>query len=888
MRKLAASIFIFMFVILCPPGFAKSEEQLLCSGGSTGYTIILPNDATDGERFVANDLAAHLERISGATFQVIEEQDAGQGPFIFAGPSKLMEKRTEATREFILGLGQEELVIQTCGEDLVLAGGRPRGTVYAVYTFLEDVLGCHWLTPEVTHYPNKPVIRLPELNKQEKPVFEFRNPGYQGYTKDALFCARNLVNGIQEGESSRQYWPGGRFRFVTPRGWHTFASLVPAKTLMDEHPEWFSQGTSKDDFQRTGQLCLTNPELENYLVERLRKMFNANPDAYMASITHNDNGNYCKCESCRKETKAKGPSGVMIEFVNRIARRLKDEFPEAVFVTFAYQYTQKPPLDPTIRADHNVAVWLTTEGPSRNAHLEETMVGERLKKWAEIAPKVFVWNYEGNYSYPMAPMANLHVQDDNYEFFAGNNVCGVLSQGSLWSWGEFEKLRGWLVGKLMWNPYADGDAIIDQFLKLYYGPEAAPLLREFIDWYQEATREDVFNLYEDVHKSPAFDWRKMLQGQRIFEQAEAAAAGHPEYHTRVKQARLQVDYMVVLRGQEYIAEARRNGVEWPRKYDSRVRGQAFLETAESTGLAEEWEATDRWLTEVLKRSGNGALGVHGGTWNKFRYGNPALIPAILRRRLSILNNAVAYAARSFEVVLAQRYLEVVKKAIEEQQLPLRDAPEELEAVYLKKHEVGRFRDWENVEQQGRLTADDYNYGLVENDEDCSGVFNLGWNEKYLFVFCEVTDDVYMPVNKESHMASGFEDDHVQVCFNMMNDKGLPRDDGTFSSHYGPDDFNIGASAEGVLYHHSSNPLFNDVPEGTVVETKRTHAGYLWEIAVPWESLFLEQPVEDYSFGYTMMIGDCDRPVPSLDGMLLWRGKMAYANTKGWSSVRLVK
>jgi len=53
-------------------------------------------------------------------------------------------------------LGEEEWVIRTIGNDLLLTGGRPRGTMYAVYEFLEDHVGCHWLDRKTDVIPAKP------------------------------------------------------------------------------------------------------------------------------------------------------------------------------------------------------------------------------------------------------------------------------------------------------------------------------------------------------------------------------------------------------------------------------------------------------------------------------------------------------------------------------------------------------------------------------------------------------------------------------------------------------------------------------------------------------------------------------------------------------------
>ena len=52
-------------------------------------------------------------------------------------------------------LDKEAWVIRTSGKNLILSGGRQRGTLYAVYTLLEKHFGCHWLDPVGAGWPRR-------------------------------------------------------------------------------------------------------------------------------------------------------------------------------------------------------------------------------------------------------------------------------------------------------------------------------------------------------------------------------------------------------------------------------------------------------------------------------------------------------------------------------------------------------------------------------------------------------------------------------------------------------------------------------------------------------------------------------------------------------------
>ena len=55
-----------------------------------------------------------------------------------------------------LPLVAEELRLVVGDELIAIAGGQPRGTLYGVYTFLEDYLGVRFLTTDHTHVPPSP------------------------------------------------------------------------------------------------------------------------------------------------------------------------------------------------------------------------------------------------------------------------------------------------------------------------------------------------------------------------------------------------------------------------------------------------------------------------------------------------------------------------------------------------------------------------------------------------------------------------------------------------------------------------------------------------------------------------------------------------------------
>jgi len=101
---------------------------VLVENGRSAHQICLPSQATAAEQRGALELQKFLEEMSGARLPVSARCGAGPGILLKYAP------------EF----GPEEFSLKTVGRNIVITGGRPRGVMYGVYTFLEK-LGCRWL-----------------------------------------------------------------------------------------------------------------------------------------------------------------------------------------------------------------------------------------------------------------------------------------------------------------------------------------------------------------------------------------------------------------------------------------------------------------------------------------------------------------------------------------------------------------------------------------------------------------------------------------------------------------------------------------------------------------------------------------------------------------------
>jgi hypothetical protein len=157
-----------------------------------------------------------------------------------------------------------------------------------------------------------------------------------------------------------------------------------------------------------------------------------------------------------------------------------------------------------------------------------------------MSEDILIWDYNIQFANPVSPFPNLHTIGPNIKFYIKNSV-GALFMQATGNKGEFGHLRAYLISKLMWNPEADPEAIIDDFLQGYYGA-GAPFVRQYIDQMRKVVLQDNFrlNIFGDPRDAVAnyLSPEMMEQYSRLFDQAEQETETEPVTLKRIREARL--------------------------------------------------------------------------------------------------------------------------------------------------------------------------------------------------------------------------------------------------------------------------------------------------------------------------------------------------------------
>lgn len=484
MKKIISLLCIFALIFLCAvPSYAQDENGIiLADSGKTDYSIVISENAAEVEKNAARELAEYLGKISSAEFEIVTDEQPSSEKEIVVGATNRDGEINIDRSEF----GQDGVRILTKGDKLFLTGGKERGALYAVYTFLEDWLGCRWFTEELTVIPETECLAISPIDYSFVPPFRLRQTYWLFSTKYADFCVKHKLHSymayINEdwGESPTEYCVNAV---------HSLQWII-TRDMFDEHPEYFGCD-DKGNRSINRQPCLSNEDVLNITVKFAEDNFFSQYNNIF-SISQNDGMSFCQCDKCKAFNKAHGNTDAasMINFVNKVAAKVREKYPDARFETLAYQDSLMPPTN--LEISDGVVIRMC---PINGCVLhdfgdplcrENRKFDKALSGWAKLTDSIYMWNYSTDFQYYYALFPNITTLQKRYQYFRDNNVISVFDNGCGEDMpaAEFHDLKTYLVAKLLWDPDTDIERHIREFCDAYYGEAGADVV-EFINKFEK-------------------------------------------------------------------------------------------------------------------------------------------------------------------------------------------------------------------------------------------------------------------------------------------------------------------------------------------------------------------------------------------------------------------
>lgn len=506
-------------------GLSDAFGLQIAREGKSDYQILLPASPSPVEIRAAEELQHFLHAIADVKLEITHENDASaerngqtkprpqkRQKYLAVGATSIAQKHIDLQKT-----KPDEILIKALPDGrILLTGDRKRGTLYAVYVFLER-LGVRWWTADFTHIPQISNLCVKDgLLIAHAPQLSYRAV-YQRQAWDADFSLHNRLNG------HRHQIPKELGENELLLNWvHSFYHYLPPSKYFAEHPEWYAEinGTRVAE---NSQLCLTNDEMTREVVRNVLAELRENPDVRILDLSQNDNQKPCDCAQCRELDEKEGSRAAsLLLFVNQVAEAVEKEFPNVLVETLAYQYSRKAPR--TIRPRDNVLIRLCSIECSFLKpldHPSNAKFAEDLEAWRKISRQLFVWDYATNYHDYVGPFPNLRAIGPNIKYFVKNGCVGLFEEAE---GDDFAELRNWVQAQLMWDVSLDPEKLKTEFLEGYYGPEVAPFIQKYLDaLHDRAEKVDVYLGCFGAKTSKWLDLATLNQAQRFMNQAVEAS-----------------------------------------------------------------------------------------------------------------------------------------------------------------------------------------------------------------------------------------------------------------------------------------------------------------------------------------------------------------------------
>lgn len=453
----------------------EQVRYLLFENGTVLCRVVQPVEPEPEEKQAAAELSASLGKIGNVNVPVVADPaPAFDGVSLHVGRTTLARSINPVPADLD---ADGFVIVPVDAKTILLLGGRSVSTFYAVTEFLERYAGMLWVWPAEHGTVTPSMSRLEAAVRRQVSEPAFRARKFSGMKGTPMHYYR-IHLGARETRSEFH---------------HNVWKVLNAQRYWDEHPEYFAAATGDRrkpaSHNSNWQACTTNPEVIAVFADAARKQFARFPWNISFSVSQNDGGGFCTCSRCGAldVPEVEGISDRYFTFLNAVADQVRESHPDKYICCLGYgRATRNVPSRVTLRPNTMIyAVIPTLE------HHHET-----VEAWSKVAPAlgVYFWMHG-----KAIPKFYPHRFAEYLRFLREHHVQGVYAEvyqdnPERMSSFDLDGPRVWFMGKLLWNPDADIDALLERFCSRFYGAAKEPMLR----YYQRCEhawerREDPFD-----------------------------------------------------------------------------------------------------------------------------------------------------------------------------------------------------------------------------------------------------------------------------------------------------------------------------------------------------------------------------------------------------------
>lgn len=547
------------------------QTQTIVSQGRSAYTIVVPAKAEAPETWAAQQLQQYLHQITGVKLPIRKDDVIKTETVISVGQTRWVAPEKLAIEPRYTHDDTYRMTVR--GPRLFLVGACARGTVYAVFHWLER-LGCRWYA--IAFYyeghhevvPNRAQLSLDPLDRIERPVWPYRVADMTGGRREVLdWAVKNRKNVIRYNLQFYLRGPKGRpdypRKVVVPAirqrglllqlGDHDWRPFLPAETYAKDHPEWFGMLRGKR-LPWTNRLrlsfCTSNPDARRELVANVVATLKKLPEADQFGLWPQDSQRWCECPACKKL----GPPRQFAIVLKEAAEALARERPGMPVEFIAYERLLDPPAGTDLPANTLMDLCPVSRcyrhaifDPSCKVNAAYVTALRKWKAFRGYKGALHLYSYYRKFAWRSMPLVMPQRYQDEIRYYHRELGVRGLSVYDLFTpqWRAYE-LISYILAKLSWDPMREVRPIVQDWCRHRFG-RGADAIERYV--YQ---RERTLRLLHNEHylgftlarlakNPPGINQRVLKQlgeAQALLDQAKAAAGEDAEarWHLDILQA----------------------------------------------------------------------------------------------------------------------------------------------------------------------------------------------------------------------------------------------------------------------------------------------------------------------------------------------------------------
>ncbi|MFA5858727.1 MAG: DUF4838 domain-containing protein [Elusimicrobiota bacterium] len=516
----------------------KTAGLLLADDGRTFYSILLPQPHKCGsvEKFAAEELQKYFFKITGIKISIASTPKDGYR-YISVGNTDIVERehiklfprygRKSFGGNFsgsgIFNLNEEWIfsddgfIVKNCKQDVVLYGMNPRGTLYAVYSFLEQ-LGCRFYAPEFENYKGHAEY-VPRINRLVTPVMYYislpslrwRKKDFDSmFTHDDTKCvkiidwaAKNRINtiavplvphfrkerGITWEKMRRKLLPEIQKRgLILEAGKHEMYTLcLSPEKYFRKHPEWYCLWEGKRI--RNGVFSTANKNAVSEFIKNFVKLLNKYPEINVLQFWPPDVRRWSQAP----EDQALGNETTRHAlFVKTIAEVLRQKFPSVKLQFLAYHGYVVPPEN--IYFPDNTILDFCEISRSYQYRIYDKRDGNNraytkyLHGWMRrYRGDIGIYTYYSKYVWHSLPVILPKLIPEEIKYYSHHRIKGVSMYSEPDNWFNYE-INHLLTAWCAWNTDADIDKYLTEYCGIRFGTAAKVLKNVVLELEKLVTR----------------------------------------------------------------------------------------------------------------------------------------------------------------------------------------------------------------------------------------------------------------------------------------------------------------------------------------------------------------------------------------------------------------